>query len=159
MSTGVPEGNHAPHGSGDLPGPNGLEPEDRRLRPIWEGAALEEVVLRFEHGGWTADGVVTVPDAAHRDVHWVARLSPEFEPRQFLLFRDLDEPDLWLGTDGQGRWGEVNGAHRPELDGCVAAVIEGSAFLDDLRARWHETGEVLVAVVDVETLDVRVERR
>ena len=38
--------------------------------------------------------------------------------RQFLLFRDLDEPDLWLATDGTGRWGEMNGAHRPELDGC-----------------------------------------
>ena len=39
--------------------------------------------------------------------------------RQFLLFRDLDDPDLWLGTDGAGRWGEINGAHRPELDGCI----------------------------------------
>ena len=116
-------------------------------------------MLRFEHGGWTADGTVTVPGAAHRDVHWVARLSPEFEPRQFLLFRDLDEPDLWLGTDGRGGWGEVNGARRPELDGCAAAVIKGSAFLDDLRERWDAVGEVLVAVVDVETLEVRAERR
>ena len=47
------------------------------------------------------------------------RLSPTWRVRQFLLFRDLDEPDLWLATDGHDRWGEVNGAHRPELDGCV----------------------------------------
>jgi hypothetical protein len=150
VSTGVPEGDHAPHGSG--------APLTTR-RPIWGGAAVEEVVLRFEHGGWTADGRVSVPGAVHRDVHWVARLSPDFAARQFLLFRDLDEPDLWLGTDGRGRWGEVNGAHRPELDGCAVALIEGSAFLDDLRERWEETGEVLVAVVDVETLEVRRERR
>jgi hypothetical protein len=112
-------------------------------------------VLRFEHGGWTADGTVTVPGAVHRDVHWVARLSAQFELRQFLVFRDLDEPDLWLGTDGRGRWGEVNGAHRPELDGCVAAVIAGSGFLDDLRQRWGHHGDVPVAVIDADTLEVR----
>jgi hypothetical protein len=145
VSTGVPEGDHASNGSGDVV---------TVRRPIWGATAEEEVVLRFEHGGWTADGRVTVPGAVHRDLHWVARLSPDFEPRQFLLFRDLDEPDLWLGTDGRGRWGEVNGAHRPELDGCVAAIVQGSAFLDDLRDRWEEAGDVLVAVVDAETLEV-----
>ncbi len=34
--------------------------------------------------------------SAASTIHYVIRLSPTWQVRQFLLFRDLDEPDLWL---------------------------------------------------------------
>jgi hypothetical protein len=80
----------------------------------WDHAHLETLVLRWENEGWTATGEV-----GREAVTYVVRLSATWQVRQFLLFRDLDQPDLWLGTDGAGRWGEVNGAHRPDLDGCT----------------------------------------
>ena len=55
--------------------------------------------------------------------------------RQLLLFRDLDEPDLWLATDGHNRWGEMNGAHRPELDGCADIELSCSPFPATLPIR------------------------
>lgn len=79
----------------------------------WAGTGTETLTLRWENEGWTAEGAV-----GGADVHYVVRLSAGWHVQQMLLFRDLDEPDLWLATDGAGRWGEVNGAHRPELDGA-----------------------------------------
>ena len=79
----------------------------------WDDEHIETLTLRWENEGWTASGEV-----GRERIHYVIRLSPTWQVRQFLLFRDLDEPDLWLATDGHARWGEMNGAHRPELDGC-----------------------------------------
>ncbi len=56
------------------------------------------------------------------------RLSATWQVRQFLLFRDLDEPDLWLGADGTGRWGEMNGAHRHDLAGCTDVELTVTPF-------------------------------
>jgi hypothetical protein len=86
-------------------------------RAQWHGWATdsdETVTLHWENEGWTAEGIVR-----GADVHYVVRLSAAWHVQQVLLFRDLDEPDLWIATDGSGRWGEVNGAHRPDLDGCT----------------------------------------
>ena len=89
------------------------------------------------------------------------RLAPTWRVRQFLLFRDLDEPDLWLATDGHNRWGEVNGAHRPELDGCVDIELACSPFPATLPIRRlplevGDAAEMPVVTVDVETLAVDV---
>jgi hypothetical protein len=79
--------------------------------------------------------------------------------RQFLLFRDLDEPDLWLGTDGQGRWGEVNGGHRVDLDGGIDIALAVTPFTHTIPIRrmaldvGQEAATVLLHV-DVETLGV-----
>ena len=61
--------------------------------------------------------------------------SPLWQVRQFLLFRDMEQPDLWLGTDGHGRWGELNAAHRPELDGALDVTIAGSPFVHSIPIR------------------------
>ena len=87
------------------------------------------------------------------------RLSATWHVRQFLLFRDLDEPDLWLGTDGAGRWGEMNGAHRPDLAGCTdidLAVTPFTSVAPDpaAGAAVGDDAEVTAAMVDVETLGV-----
>ena len=80
--------------------------------------------------------------------------------RQFLLFRDLDEPDLWLATDGTARWGEMNGAHRPELDGCydvdlvVHAVHATRCRSGGCRCTWATAPSCPSSTIDVETLDV-----
>jgi hypothetical protein len=92
-------------------------------------------------------------------VQYVVRISPTWQVRQFLLFRDLDEPDLWLATDGRARWGEVNGAHRPELDGCHDLHLDCTPFTATLPIRRlpvqpGDGAELAVVTVDVDTLAV-----
>ena len=120
----------------------------------WDGAHTEHLTLRWENEAWTASGEV-----GRERVQYVLRLAPTWRLRQFLLFRDLDEPDLWLATDGHNRWGEVNGAHRPELDGCVDLELACSPFplsLPILRLPLDtgDAAELPVVTVDVETLAV-----
>ena len=86
-------------------------------RATWksvDGAHESTVSVQWENEGWTANGTLGADNA-----QFVIRMSATWMVQQFLLFRDLEEPDLWLATDGHGRWGEMNGAHRTELDGCV----------------------------------------
>ncbi len=120
----------------------------------WDGNGDETVTLRWENEGWTALGEVT-----REAVSYVIRLSPMWQVRQFLLFRDQSEPDLWLGTDGAGRWGEVNGAHRPDLDGCTDIDLGCTPFTNTLPIRRlqldvGDAAEVTAAMIDVETLGV-----
>jgi len=120
----------------------------------WDHAHVETLTLRWENEGWTATGEV-----GREAVTYVIRLSATWQVRQFLLFRDLDEPDLWLGTDGGGRWGEMNGAHRPDLDGCTDIDLACTPFTRTLPIRRlqldvGDTAEVRSAVIDVETLGV-----
>lgn len=123
----------------------------------WNGDGVEEVTLQWENEGWTASGVV-----ARERVQYVLRLSPSWQVRQFLLFRDLDEPDLWLATDGSARWGEMNGAHRVELDGCYDIHLAITPFTSTLpikRLPLHvgDTADIPVVHVDAETLEARPE--
>lgn len=120
----------------------------------WEGDGDETVTLRWENEGWTALGEVT-----RERVSYVIRLTAIWQVTQFLLFRDQDEPDLWLGTDGPGRWGEVNGAHRPDLDGCSTLDIGCTPFTNTLPIRRlsldvGDAADITTALVDVETLGV-----
>lgn len=112
----------------------------------------ESVSLRWDNEAWTVTG--TMPGA---DVEFVSRVSPLWHARQFLLFRDMSEPDLWLGTDGHGRWGEMNGAHRRDLDGAsdvaIADSIIGLALpLQRLALPVGDVARVLVTLVDSESL-------
>ena len=125
----------------------------------WEGDAEETLDVRWENEGWTVSGVV-----GRERVQYVIRLSATWQMRQFLLFRDLEEPDLWLATDGSARWGEMNGAHRIELDGCYDVALVCTPFTTTLPIRRlplqvGDTAELSVALVDVDTLDVRPARR
>jgi uncharacterized protein len=120
----------------------------------WDGEGDETVTLRWENEGWTALGEVT-----RERVSYVIRLSATWRVRQFLLFRDQDEPDLWLGTDGSGRWGEMNGAHRPDLDGCTDIDLHATPFTNSIPIRRlqldsGDAAEITVALIDVDTLGV-----
>ena len=120
----------------------------------WDHGHLETLTLRWENEGWTATGEV-----GREAVTYVLRLSATWQTRQFLLFRDLDEPDLWLGADGTGRWGEVNGAHRPELAGCTDMHLAVTPFTDSVPIRRlmldvGEHSDVNSAHVAVDTLGV-----
>lgn len=84
----------------------------------WDGAHREDAAIRWDNEAYTVQGA-----AGRERVEYVLRLAPDWSVRQLLLFRDLDEPDLWLGHDGAGHWGEVGGARRPELDGCTHALL------------------------------------
>lgn len=150
-----------------------LSPDGHLAR--WHGAGEEAVALRWENEGWTVDGVVS-----GADVQYAIRLSATWEVQQLLLFRDLPDPDLWLANDGHGRWGEVNGAHRPDLDGCTELWLVHSPDpngpaelltpfpatipirrLSAVRAvnGPGEAAQVQTAVVDVETLSVTSHRQ
>jgi uncharacterized protein len=125
----------------------------------WDGESREQFDIRWENEGWTASGVVE-----RERVHYVVRLSPLWQVRQFLLFRDLDEPDLWLATDGSARWGEMNGAHRPELDGCYDVGLSITPFTNTLPIRRlpllvGHSADLSVVHIDVETLEVRPDRQ
>ena len=118
----------------------------------WDGRPASRVDLRWENEGWTAQ-VDLIPERATA----VFRLSASWKVQQMLLFRDMDEPDLWLATDGHGRWGEMNGAHRTELDGCVDIVLAGSPFTNSIvthRLPLHvgDTADLHAIHVDVESL-------
>lgn len=120
-----------------------------------ENPPTEELTITWENEAWTASGVV-----GREQVHYILRISPTWHVRQFLLFRDMDDPDLWLGTDGHGRWGEMNGAHRPELDGCIDLGLPCTPFTNTLPIRrlpLHvgHTADITVAHLDVETLDIQ----
>ncbi len=120
----------------------------------WDGTTRQIVNVGWEHGGWTADGVVE-----GADIHYVIRLDDDWQVRQFLLFRDSEAPDLWLGTDGQGRWGEVNGAHRPDLDGCIDLDLACTPFTNTLPVRRlgldvGDSALIRVAMINPETLGV-----
>lgn len=120
----------------------------------WDGSGHEVLTLGHETGGWTADGVVQ-PAA----IHYVVRADEQWRFQQFLLFRDLPEPDLWLARTPSGQWGEMNGARRPELDGCTEVDLGATPFTNTLpirrlRIEVGDTAEIKVARVDHETLEV-----
>ncbi|MFV0306614.1 MAG: putative glycolipid-binding domain-containing protein [Desertimonas sp.] len=117
-----------------------------------DGDAAETVTIGWDNEAWTVSGRL-----ADSRVEYVIRLSPTWRVRQFLLFRDLPEPDLWLATDGHGRWGEINGAHRTELDGCDDLDVTGATFpvtipIRRLPLAVGDAAELPVITVDVETL-------
>jgi hypothetical protein len=70
----------------------------------WDGNHTETLRLTWDNEAWTAIGKV-----GKEQVEYVLRLAPTWHVRQFLLFRDLEDPDLWLAIDAQHRWGEING--------------------------------------------------
>ena len=120
----------------------------------WDGSGHELLTVGYESGGWTADGVVRGVD-----VHYVVRTDEQWRVRQFMLFRDLEDPDLWLGVNPAGQWGEINGAFRPELDGCVDVALPCTPFTESLPIKRllldvGDATEVRVAVVDPESLEV-----
>jgi hypothetical protein len=120
----------------------------------WDGEHTEDLTIRWENEAWTVSG-----RPAREEVEYVIRLSPLWQVRQFLLFRDLPEPDLWLGTDGHGRWGEMNGVHRPELDGSHDVALDVTPFTLSvpIRRRPVDVGgafDTTALAIDVETLAV-----
>ncbi len=129
----------------------------------WDGHHSETLSLSWDNEAWTAVGRV-----GKEQVEYVLRLAPTWHVRQFLLFRDLDEPDLWLAIDAAHQWGEVNGSYRAELDGCADIELTCTPFtltipIRRLTLAVGESAALDVIDVDVETLaavrqSVRYER-
>jgi len=120
----------------------------------WDHEHLETLTLRWENEGWTATGEV-----GREAVTYVLRLSATWQIRQFLLFRDLDEPDLWLGADGTGRWGEMNGDHRHDLAGCTDVDLAVTPFTNSIPIRRLKldvgaSADVVAATIDIDALGV-----
>ena len=118
-----------------------------------ETAAIEHLRLGWENNAWTAEGILR-----GAGVQYVLRLDPTWQCRQFILFRDASEPDLWLARDGHS-WGEVNGVYRPDLAGCATVVLREAPFTVGAVARrlvmaGDASRHVLVAVLDVERLTI-----
>ena len=124
--------------------------------PPGTASTLETTTIRWENEGYTGQRRGRAASA----IEYVLRLSATWQVRQFILFRDLEEPDLWLATDGSGRWGEMNGAHRTELDGCYDIDLACTPFTNTLPIRRlplleGDAAELPVVHVDPETLEVR----
>lgn len=124
----------------------------------WGGGEDQTATIRWENEGFTVVGKVS-----RERIEYVLRLTPTWKVSQFLLFRDLEEPDLWLATDGHGRWGEMNGAHLTELDGCYDVDLACTPFTNTLPIRRlplleGHAAELPVVSIDPETLEVRVVR-
>ena len=140
------------------PIPEALEPSGHTVRwATWDAEHLDTTTVRWENEGFTVSGALT-----RERVDYVVRLSASWQVRQFILFRDMEEPDLWLATDGAGRWGEMNGAHRTEFDGCYDVLLDGAVFTIGLPLRRlplleGHTAELPLVVVDSETLEARAE--
>jgi len=125
----------------------------------WDGDFDEQFTIVWENEGWTASGIV-----GRERVQYVVRLNASWQARQFLLFRDFDEPDLWLATDGTARWGEMNGDHRTDLDGCYDLGLVCTPFTCTLPIRrlpLHvgHTADIIVASIDIETLQCEPEHQ
>lgn len=134
-------------------------PEGHQVQwKTWAGDGLETTTIRWENEGFTVSGAVG--DAPGREhIQYVVRLNASWQVRQFLLFRDLEEPDLWLATDGSGRWGEMNGAHRTELDGCYDVDLDCTPMTQTLPIRRlplldGDSAELPVVTIDSDTLAV-----
>lgn len=131
------------------------------MRATWttpDGNDGETLSLRFENEAWTAEGVVS-----GADIQYVFRLTATWQLQQMLLFRDMDEPDLWLAHDGWSRWGEVNGSERRELGGCEDIDVLCSPFTRTMAVRRLSIGigqstDVDSITVDTETLSVQRSR-
>jgi hypothetical protein len=124
-----------------------------------DGTADETLTIKMDNEAWTVSGVV-----GREKVEYVLRISPTWQVRQFLLFRDMEEPDLWLGTDGHAHWGEINGARRPELDGCIDVDLPCTPFTNTLPIRRvpldiGQSLDLTAVYIDVETLDVQPDRQ
>ncbi len=122
----------------------------------WDGQAADHLNVGYENGGWTAEGTVSTAQ-----ISYVMRFNEHWELRQFLLFRDLDEPDLWLATDGSGRWGETNGVVREDLEGCVGIMMACTPFSHCLPVKRLQASSLAeqsfnVAELDVDTLGLVV---
>lgn len=134
-----------------------MRSEQRQIKwTTWDGDAADHLNVGLENGGWTAEGTVS-----NAQVSYVMRFTQHWELRQFLLFRDLDEPDLWLATDATGRWGETNGVARGDLEGCAAVTMACTPFshcaaVKRLQAASLTEHTFNVAVLDVETLGLVV---
>lgn len=125
----------------------------------WDGGDTETCRVNWDNEAWTIEGRV-----GREQIHYVVRAAPTWRVRQFLLWRDLDDPDLWLATDGHARWGEMNGAHRTELDGCLDLVFDVTPLTHTLPIRRlplavGDAAVIPVVSVDVETLAVVPVRR
>jgi len=121
----------------------------------WDGEHREDATIRWENEGFTVVGQVT-----RERIQYVVRLGPLWNVRQFLLFRDLDEPDLWLANDGSGQWGEMNGAHRREFDGCVDIDLRCTPLtlgitVRRLRLGIGDSATVAAVHVDPDSLDAQ----
>ena len=95
------------------------------------------------------------------NITYVIRFDAEWNTRQFMLFRDLDEPDLWLANDGTGLWGETNGVVRKDLTGCTDIAMTCTPFsastaIRRLITRGQTAASFTVAMLDVETLGLVV---
>ena len=82
-----------------------------------DGAHVSSVDLAWENEGWTANGTIGAEDAT-----FVVRMSAQWVVQQFLLFRDLEEPDLWLATDGAAPAASVSTTRKTTGTLCTSAA-------------------------------------
>jgi hypothetical protein len=127
-----------------------------------DGGVRDDVSIVFENEGFTAEGRLHGPE-----VSYVIRFDATWAIRQFLLFRDVETPDLWLAVDKFGKWGEVNGSVRADMAGCNALGLsslltaDASAYLRTppirrVSATGLMSDQLRRATINVDTLAIVV---
>jgi hypothetical protein len=165
MIAGLVEWGHGRDGSGPSAAWHTAAMRENLSTASWlsaDGGVREEVTVAFENEGFTVEGRLHGPE-----VSYAIRFDALWSIRQFLLFRDLDEPDLWLAVDKFGKWGEVNGSVRADMAGCNAITLsslltaQASAYLYSptlrrLAAHGRMSDRMRQASINVDTLEIVV---
>lgn len=102
----------------------------------WEGcdAGMEHMDVRPADGGLDLSGVVIgVGDEARFGLTYRIRLDATWHTREAHL-RTTSGQMLHLESDGQGHW-HVDGAARPDLQGCIDIDIQATPLTNTLPIR------------------------
>ena len=105
----------------------------------------EQLALNWDNEAWTATVRVE-----HERIDYVLRVSPLWHVRQFLLFRDMEQPDLWLGTDGVAT--TVGASAGISADDVVAGAA--AAMVTGRFTRPEEVADLVVLLASDRTSNV-----
>jgi hypothetical protein len=124
---------------------------------------FESVFLTVDTTGYTITGHTA---AVEGDQVWAVRYLISVDEQWITKSAQIwsssltGEHEVQLHTDGSGRW-DVDGAARPELDGCFDVDLEASACTNTLPVHRLQLGVGQSAdapATYVRALDLRVER-
>jgi hypothetical protein len=129
-----------------------------RLSGAYEG----HEVVRFttDGGGTVLDGTsVGVEEGVPWSIHYAIEVSGDWLVRRATVY-DHAGTHLEIRGDGRGSW-VVNGAHRPQLDGCLDLDLEASVATNTIpvhRLALAMGNQGDSAAVYIRTIGLAVER-
>ena len=124
---------------------------------------FESMFVRSDRSGHRLEGhTAAVEDGQVWAVRYAITVDESWATRTARVWgwSLVGERDVHLDADGAGRW-EIDGAHVPELDGCLDVDLESSACTNTMpvhRLKLHVGQSAEAPAAYVRALDLRVER-